>query len=108
MNRIITLTALVVTVSIFCAAQMVQPSATVHPKKTTISGKISDDGKMIVAQGRTWLVSNVEKVRAHIGQNVTVKGLLNPVTNEIEVLSMKMTPAEPSVAVRLGDSAFRR
>jgi hypothetical protein len=108
MKHIATLLALVVTVSIFCAAQTVQPSAAGHPKKMTISGKISDDGKAIVAEGRTWFVSNVEKVRTHVGQNVTVKGLLNPVTNQIEVLSMKMMQAEPSTAVRLGDSAFRR
>lgn len=108
MKHMATLFALVVTVSIYCAAQTAQPGGAGHPKKMTISGKISDDGKAIVAEGRTWLVSNVEKVRIHVGQNVKVKGLLNPVTNQIEVLSMKMMQAEPSTAARLGDSAFRR
>jgi hypothetical protein len=77
-------------------------------KKVTISGKISEDGKAIVAEGRAWIVSNVETLQNHLGEHVSVKGFLDPVSNRLEVLSMKIMRNEVSASARIGDSAFRR
>jgi hypothetical protein len=91
------------------AQTVAQQSNAARAKKVTISGKISEDGKAILGgEGRAWLVSNVEKLRNHLGENVTVKALLDPITSRIEVLSMKLSHTQVSASARLGDSAFRR
>ena len=109
MKRLLAVTALLLfTLSIFATAQTVSQDGGVRAKKVSISGKISDDGRAIIAEGKLWLVSNVEKLRPHSGENVTIKGLMNPITNQIEVLSLKLTRTEASGTARLGDSAFRR
>ena len=111
MRRLILLTTLLVlSFAAFASAQSVaQQSNAARTKKVTISGKISEDGKAILGgEGRAWLVSNVEKLRNHPGENVTVKGLLDPITSRIEVLSMKLSHTQVSASARLGDSAFRR
>ena len=75
--------------------------------KVSFSGKVREDGRAIMVEGRAWVVSNVEKLREHTGESVSVKGLLDPITNEIHVVSMKLIHPPVSTA-RLGDSAFRR
>ena len=99
--------AFVFLLSILSTAQTAQPGG-VRQKKVSFSGKISEDGTAIVAAGTAWLVSNIESLQNHKGQNVTVKGLLDPVTHRIEVLSMKLRDSEANAFARLGDSAFRR
>lgn len=109
MKRLTALIALfVLTLSLLATAQSAQGNGGVRAKKVSISGRISDDGKAIIAEGKTWLVSNVEKLRDHSGESATIKGLMNPITNQIEVLSVKLTRAEATGTARLGDSAFRR
>lgn len=109
MKRIAPLTALLVfALSAFASAQTTRASSGARGKKVTLSGKISDDGRAIVAGGQAWLVSNVERLRGHMGENVKVRGLLDPVTSQIEVLSMRLSRTEVSASARLGDSAFRR
>jgi hypothetical protein len=83
------------------------PPAPAKPTKVSFTGKIREDGRVILVEGRAWVVSNVEKLREHAGQSVSVKGLLDPITNEIHVVSMKLIRPPVSTA-RLGDSAFRR
>lgn len=75
--------------------------------KVSFSGRVQEDGRAILVEGRAWVVSNMEKLRDHAGENVSVKGLLDPLTNEIHVVSMKLIRPLVSSA-RLGDSAFRR
>jgi hypothetical protein len=75
--------------------------------KVSFSGKVREDGRAILVEGRAWAVSNIEKLRGHTGENVSVKGLLDPITNEIHVVSMKLI-RPPVSSARLGDSAFRR
>jgi hypothetical protein len=109
MKRISLLTTLVVlALSLSLAAQTGSSNNSARPKKVTISGKISDDGRAVVAEGRAWIVSNGEKLQSHLGEHVTIKGFLDPVTNRIEVLSMKIMRNEVSASARFGDSAFRR
>ena len=108
MKRISLLTTLLVfALSLSLAAQTASSNNTTRTKKVTISGKISDDGKAVVADGRAWIVSNVGKLENHLGEHVTIKGFLDPVTNRLE-LSMKIVRNEVSASARLGDSAFRR
>jgi hypothetical protein len=111
MRRLLMLTILfVLTFPALAPAQTVvhQDNAT-RAKKVTIAGKISEDGKAILGgEGTAWLVSNVETLRNHLGENVTVRGLLDPITSRIEVLSMKLSHTQVSASARLGDSAFRR
>ena len=90
----------------FCAVAQTS-AAPAKATKVSFSGQIREDGRAILVEGRAWVVSNVEKLREHAGQNVRVKGLLDPITNEIHVVSMKLVRPPVSTA-RLGDSAFRR
>lgn len=109
MRRRISITVVLLFVlSMFITAQTGREGGGVRPRKVSFSGKISEDCTSIVAGGKTWLVSNVEKLKSHASENVTIKGLLDPVTNRIEVLSMKLRSAEVNTSARLGDSAFRR
>ena len=108
MKRISLLIALMVfALSLSLAAQTASSNKT-RARKVTISGKISDDGRAVVAEGRAWVVSNVERLQNHVGEHITVKGFLDPVTNRLEVVSMKIMRNEVSASARLGDSAFRR
>ena len=108
-TRISLLTALMVfALCLSSVAQTAPSNSSTRTKKVTISGKIDQDGKAIVADGKAWIVSNVERLQNHLGEHVTVKGFLDPVTNRLEVLSMKILRNEVSASARLGDSAFRR
>ena len=109
MKRISVFTALMVfALCFFSVAQTAPSNSSTRTKKVTISGKISEDGKAIVAEGRAWVVSNVERLQNHLGEHITVKGFLDPVTNRLEVVSMKIMRNEVSASARIGDSAFRR
>jgi hypothetical protein len=108
-KRISILTALMVfALCLSSLAQTTPSNSSIRTKKVAISGKISQDGKAIVADGKAWIVSNVERLQNHLGEHVTVKGFLDPVTNRLELLSMKILRNEVSASARLGDSAFRR
>ena len=109
MKRISLLTALMIfALCLSSVAQTAPSNSSIRTKKVTISGKISEDGKAIVADGKAWIVSNVERLQNHLGEHVAVKGFLDPVTHRMEVLSMKILHNEVSASARLGDSAFRR
>lgn len=106
MKRLLLIISLAVGLMPVCAVAQ-SAAAPAKPTKVSFSGKIRDDGRAIVVEGRAWVISNVEKLREHAGESVSVKGLLDPITNEIHVVSMKLTRPPLSTA-RLGDSAFRR
>lgn len=108
MKRISLLAALIMFALSLSLAAQTASSNKARAKKVTISGKISADGRAVVAEGKAWIVSNVERLQSHLGEHVTVKGFLDPVTNRLEVLSMKIMRNEVSASARLGDSAFRR
>ncbi|MFZ0902255.1 MAG: hypothetical protein WB616_24255 [Candidatus Sulfotelmatobacter sp.] len=65
-------------------------------KAMTVSGKVSDDGKMFVSDkdNKTWTVSNPEALKGHEGHHVTVKAHLDAAKNEIQVSSVKMAKDE--------------
>ncbi len=61
-------------------------------KAVSVSGKISDDGKMFVSDkdNKNWMISNPEAVKGHEGDHVTVKAHVDAAKNEIRVASVKM------------------
>jgi len=65
-------------------------------KAMTVSGKISDDGKMFVSDkdNKTWTVSNPEALKGHEGHHVTVKAHVDAAKNEIQVSSVKIAKDE--------------
>ena len=106
MKRLLLIASLAVGLMPVCAAAQTSAAPT-KPTKVSFSGKVREDGRAIIVAERAWVVSNVEKLRAQAGESVSVKGLLDPITNEIHVVSMKLIHPPVSTA-RLGDSAFRR
>ena len=108
-SRILLASLLLICFPIGAAAQAAPPKQfSAKPAKVSFSGRIRDDGRAILVADRAWIVSNIEKLREYAGQSVRVRGLLDPVTSEIQVLSMKVTRPPVSTSARLGDSAFRR
>ena len=65
-------------------------------KTVSVSGKISDDGKMFMSDkdNKNWMISNPEAVKGHEGHHVTVKAHLDPAKNELHVTSVKMAKEE--------------
>ena len=61
-------------------------------KAVSVSGKISDDGKMFISDkdNKNWMISNPEAVKGHEGDHVTVKAHVDAAKNEIRVASVKM------------------
>src|SRR5262249_11418771 len=49
------------------------PVAPAKATKVSFSGRIREDGRAILVEGRAWVVTNVEKLREHTGENVSVK-----------------------------------
>lgn len=65
---------------------------TMTKKAVSVSGKVSDDGKMFTSDknNKMWTVSNPEALKGHEGHHVTVKAHLDTAKNEIHVTSIKM------------------
>jgi hypothetical protein len=59
---------------------------------TSVTGKISDDGKSFVSDkdGKTWTISNPDAVKGHEGHHVTLKAQANADKGEVKVMSLKM------------------
>ncbi len=62
-------------------------------KAAHITGKISDDGKTFVSDkdGKSWTISNPDAVKGHEGHHVTLKAHVSTDTNQVEVVSLKMS-----------------
>jgi len=69
---------------------------TTAKKAVSVSGKISDDGKMFLSDkdNKNWMISNPEAVKGHEGDHVTVKAHVDVAKNEIRVASVKMEKDE--------------
>jgi len=78
-------------------------------KASTISGKVSPDGKRLIGKnGEPWLVANPATLSGHEGQQVKVECQLSSADHNIRVLSVKTVATQTKYAVNLGDAAFRR
>ena len=78
-------------------------------KPSTISGKVSQDGKSLIGKkGEPWLVENPGALAGHEGQQVKVKCQISSGSHDIRVVSVKKVATQTKYAVNLGDAAFRR
>ena len=61
-------------------------------KAVSITGTISDDGKMFVSDedGKSWTISNPDAVKGHEGHHVTLQAQVNADKSEVHVVSLKM------------------
>jgi hypothetical protein len=85
------------------------PNSPAKPKSISLAGKVMNGGAELVCSGkRTWAIMNTELLRAHVGESVRIRGLLDRATGKIQVSSWEPMASEVSTSARLGDSAFRR
>jgi hypothetical protein len=61
-------------------------------KAVSITGTISDDGKMFVSDkdGKNWTISNPDAVKGHEGHHVTLQAQVIADKSEVHVMSLKM------------------
>ena len=78
-------------------------------KSITISGRVSEDGKSVIANnGEPWSVTNPGALAGHESQQVRVKCQKTSADHLIQVLSVKTVATQIKFAANPGDSAFRR
>jgi len=79
-------------------------------KAISFSGVVSDDGKFFVADpnAEVWTVTNPELLQSSHGRRVVLQAQTTAGANEIRVLCVKPSEAEPRSMARAGDAAFRR
>lgn len=78
-------------------------------KSVTLSGRVSEDGKSLIAKnGESWSVTNPEALAGHVSQQVKVKCQISSATHDIRVFSVKTLAMPVTYRVNPGDSAFRR
>ena len=61
-------------------------------KAVSVTGKISDDGKMFVSDkdSTSWTITNPDAVKGHEGHHVTLQAQVDAGKNEVHVVSLKM------------------
>ena len=61
-------------------------------KAVSVTGTISDDGKMFVSDkdSKSWTISNPDAVKGHEGHHVTLQAHVDADKNEVHVVSLKM------------------
>jgi len=103
--------ALVLLTSLVASAQASKGESAkqtpVYFKGVDLAGKVSNDGKTLVANDdNIWSVNNTDTLKGLEGREVTVKCRMEPAQHAIRVLFV----VDPSVkhAGNLNDSAFRR
>jgi hypothetical protein len=66
--------------------------SSVSMKAVSITGTISDDGKMFVSDkdGKSWTISNPDAVKGHEGHHVILQAQVNADKGEVHVMSLKM------------------
>ncbi|OLC93214.1 MAG: hypothetical protein DMG35_05365 [Acidobacteria bacterium] len=78
-------------------------------KSITISGRVSEDGKSVIARnGEPWSVTNPGALAGHENQQVKVKCQKTSADHSVRVLSVKTVATPTMYHVNPSDSAFRR
>jgi hypothetical protein len=67
-------------------------SSATSGKASSITGKISDDGKTFTSDkdGKSYTISNPDAVKGHEGHHVTLKAQVSSDNSQLEVKSLKM------------------
>jgi hypothetical protein len=81
-----------VAVAQYAAQQPDNSKSSMPMKAVSITGKISDDGKMFVndKDSKSWTISNPDAVKGHEGHHVTLLAHADADKNEVHVVSLKM------------------
>jgi hypothetical protein len=78
-------------------------------KPITISARVSEDGKSLIAKnGESWPVANPAALAGHESQQVKIKCQKVSADHLIQVLSVKTVATQVKYAPNPSDSAFRR
>lgn len=78
-------------------------------KAITMSGRVSEDGKNLIAKnGESWSVVNPDALAGQMSKQVKVKCQISSATHDIRVFSVKMVATPVTYHANPGDSAFRR
>jgi hypothetical protein len=87
-----TLLMSVVTLAQYGAQQPDAGKSGTSMKAVSITGTISDDGKMFVGDkdGKSWTISNPDAVKGHEGHHVILQAQVNADKGEVHVMSLKM------------------
>ena len=76
-------------------------------KATSLSGKISADGKTFVDKdNKSWTVTNSEALKGHEGHEVTLKAHVDAAKNEIHVVSVKMGKGEMKESTKKDETKY--
>jgi hypothetical protein len=61
-------------------------------KAVSITGTISDDGKMFVSDkdGKSWTISNPDAVKGHEGHHVILQAQVDADKSQVHVMALKM------------------
>jgi hypothetical protein len=91
------------------AAAQNQTSGKSNTKTVSLSGKLSDDGKLFLAKhGQSWTIANPDTVSGQAGHELKLKCRLIAATHQIEVLAVKVMATEVRLTANPSDSAFHR
>ena len=91
------------------AAGQNQASAKSSGKTVSIFGKLSEDGKSILAKhGQLWAIANPDAVSGQAGHELKLKCRLLAASNQIEVIAVKVIATQVRFTANPGDAAFRR
>ena len=81
-----------VAVAQYGAQQPDNSKSSTSMKAVSITGKISDDGKMFVSDkdSTSWTITNPDAVKGHEGHHVTRQAQVDAGKNGVHVVSLKM------------------
>ena len=76
----------------YAAQQPDNSKSSTSMKAVSVTGKISDDGKMFVSDkdSKSWTISNPDAVKGHEGHHVTLQAQVDADKSEVHVESLKM------------------
>ena len=81
-----------VAVAQYGAQQPDNSKSSMSMKAVSITGTISDDGKMFVndKDGKSWTISNPAAVKGHEGHHVILQAQVDADKSQVHVMSLKM------------------
>ncbi|HEV3512278.1 MAG TPA: hypothetical protein VGS05_11285 [Candidatus Sulfotelmatobacter sp.] len=109
---LITLATLLLLPNSILAQENASPArhdAATAAKVLVVSGRVSNDGKMLDTDlDSEWQINNPEALKGHEGRLVRIRCYVDTARNKIQVLTVKKDDDTNYTATRHTDSAFRR